>query len=85
MPRTNSSSITNEVVGEEIRRARLEHNLTQKDVAERLGAAPAYISAVEAGRENLTLGSLARIADALGTGMRVTFPMLEADYETLDD
>jgi UDP-N-acetylglucosamine 1-carboxyvinyltransferase len=85
VPRTNSSSITSTVVGEEIRRARREQGLTQAELANRLGAAPAYVSAVEAGRENLTLGSLARLADALRTGLRVSFPSLEADFRTLDE
>jgi transcriptional regulator with XRE-family HTH domain len=85
MPRTNSSSITSTVVGEEIRRTRHEQGLTQAELAKRLGAAPAYVSAVEAGRENLTLGSLARLADALQTGLQVSFPSLQADFQTLDE
>jgi transcriptional regulator with XRE-family HTH domain len=85
MPRTNSSSLTSVVVGEEIRRARLRHGLTQAQLGTRLGAAATYVAAIERGRENLTLGSLARIADALGTALRVSFPALRADYQTVDE
>jgi transcriptional regulator with XRE-family HTH domain len=84
VPRTNSSSVTQTVVGETIRNTRIELGLTQAQLAERLRAAPAYVSAIEAGRENLTLGSLARIATALGTGLEVSFPVLRDDSVTLD-
>ena len=84
MPKTNSSSITSERVGEEIRRVRGELGWTQRQLAERLDAAPAYISAIEAGRENLTLGSLARIADAFGRGLELSFPAVSGEYRSLD-
>jgi transcriptional regulator with XRE-family HTH domain len=35
-----------------------------------------YISNLEAGRLNLTLGQLARVAGALDTDLEVTFPKL---------
>jgi transcriptional regulator with XRE-family HTH domain len=84
VPKTNTSSITQIVVGEAIRSARLDRGLTQAQLAERLQAAPTYLSAIEAGRENLTLGSLARIAAALGTGLNVSFPAVRDDSTTLD-
>lgn len=84
MPRTNASSITSQLVGEEIRKVRSELGWTQKQLAERLDAAPAYVSAIEAGRENLTLGSLARIAEALGRGLELSFPEVPGDFRTLD-
>ena len=84
MPRTNASSVTSALVGEEIRRVRRELGWTQKQLAARLDAAPAYVSAIEAGKENLTLGSLARIADALGRGLDLTFPRVTGEFRTLD-
>lgn len=39
-----------------------------------------YIASLEAGRRNLTLGQLANIADALGRGLDITFPEVEAEY-----
>lgn len=41
-------------------------NLTQADLASRLGVKPAYISRVLRGHENLTLQTLAKIAFVLG-------------------
>lgn len=85
MPRTNASSITQVIVGEEIRRVRKEQGLTQSELAERLQTAPAYISQVEAGKENLTLGSLARIANALRRGLDIGFPLVADTTSTLDE
>lgn len=47
--------------------------LTQAEVAGRLGVSPSYISAVEAGRRNLTLGQLANIANAMRLGIDISF------------
>ena len=46
---------------------------TQTAVAECLGVSPSYISAVEAGRRNLTLGQLANIANAMRLGIDISF------------
>jgi transcriptional regulator with XRE-family HTH domain len=37
------------------------------------GRSPSYISAVEAGRRNLTLGQLANIANAMQLGIDISF------------
>ncbi len=42
--------------------------LAQAELAERLGGSPSYVSAVESGRRNLTLGQLANIANAMRLG-----------------
>ena len=73
MPRTAASEIHAKVVGLEIRTTRHALGLTQAEVAERLGASASYISAVEAGRRNLTLGQLANIANAMRLGVNVSF------------
>jgi transcriptional regulator with XRE-family HTH domain len=72
MPRTAASEIHAKVVGREIRATRNALGLTQSEVAERLGASASYISAVEAGRRNLTLGQLANIANAMRLGVNVS-------------
>jgi transcriptional regulator with XRE-family HTH domain len=59
--------------GREIKETRQALGLTQAEVAERLGVAPSYISAVEAGRRNLTLGQLANIANAMRLGIDISF------------
>lgn len=73
MPRTAASEIHAKVVGREIRATRNALGITQAEVAERLGVSPSYMSAVEAGRRNLTLGQLANIAAAMRLGVNVSF------------
>lgn len=45
--------------------------MTQSDLAKRLGVSSAYVQKVEAGKANLTLGQLSRIAEALGTVLHI--------------
>lgn len=73
MPRTAASEIHAKVVGHKLSDARQALGLTQAEVAERLGVSPSYISAVEAGRRNLTLGQLANIANAMRLGIDISF------------
>jgi|GraSoiStandDraft_45_1057281.scaffolds.fasta_scaffold265112_2 transcriptional regulator with XRE-family HTH domain len=76
MPATATSEITAKAVGEEIRRARRELALTQRELAQRLGTSQAYVANVEAGRENVTLGKLAQLAAALGAGLEIRFAVV---------
>jgi hypothetical protein len=73
MPRTAASEIHAKVVGRTMRQTRRELGLTQAEVAERLGVSASYVSAVEAGRRNLTLGQLANIANAMRLGIDISF------------
>jgi len=52
-----------------MRRIRLEKNLTQELVAEAAGLHTNYISSVERGQRNISIGNIERIACALGVGM----------------
>jgi transcriptional regulator with XRE-family HTH domain len=79
MPRTVASDITARVVGQEVRRARTAAGMTQADVADRLATSPTYVTNVEGGRLNLTLGQLTRIAAALGASLDVKLPLVEAE------
>lgn len=76
MPRTRSSDVTSRRIGEEVRRSRAELGITQAELAKRLDVSPPYVAAIEAGQTNLTVGSLAAIADALGRGLDVLFPQV---------
>lgn len=77
MPRTVTSSAGSLVAGAAIRRARAESKLTQAELAGRIGSSAPYVANVEAGRENLTIGRLSAIADALGRDLVVDLPEVE--------
>ena len=79
MPRTAISEVATKVVGRNIRMARIEVGVTQAELASRMKVNPTYVSNVEAGRVNLTVGQLANIADALGTGLDVRLPVLDRE------
>jgi transcriptional regulator with XRE-family HTH domain len=73
MPRTAVSDVHAKVVGRELKEARRAIGMTQAEVAERLGVSVSYVSAVEAGRRNLTLAQLANIANAMRLGIEASF------------
>ncbi len=52
-----------------MRRIRLEKQMTQESVAEAAGLHPNYISSVERGERNISIWNVARIAAALGVSM----------------
>jgi transcriptional regulator with XRE-family HTH domain len=53
------------LVGRNVRRLRLDANLSQEDVAELMGVDRAYVSALELGSRNPTIITLWRVAEAL--------------------
>lgn len=71
MPRTHASEVAGKIVGQEVRRARLESELSQAELARRLRVSPSYISNLEAGRVNATVGQLANIASAMNVALDV--------------
>ena len=73
MQRTAVSEVHAKVLGRKLSDTRHALGLTQAVLAERLGVSASYISAVEAGRRNLTLGQLANIANAMRLGIDVSF------------
>jgi len=73
VPRTAVSEIHAKVLGRELKDTRQALGLTQAVLAERLGVSASYLSAVEAGRHNLTLGQLANIANAMRLGIDISF------------
>jgi transcriptional regulator with XRE-family HTH domain len=83
MPRTAASDLAAKLVGSEVRSARRAAGLTQAELARRLGTSPSYVTNVEAGRLNLTIGQLARIADALGADLHISLPLIEVEPVTV--
>jgi transcriptional regulator with XRE-family HTH domain len=73
MPRTSSSSVASRVAGRAIREVRHEVGVTQAELARRMGTTPAYISALETGRTNSTIGHLWAVAEALGVELHLDF------------
>lgn len=51
------------VIGEMIKNARLEANLTQDQLAEKTGTKKSYISRIENGRSDIQLSTLFRIVE----------------------
>mgnify|MGYP001559171472 FL=1 len=73
MPRTHASEVAAKVIGQEIRRARQEGALTQAELARRLRVTPSYVSNLEAGRVNVTVGQLANVASAMKVALDISF------------
>lgn len=53
-------------VGRRVAELRIERGLTQEELAVRIGITDRYLRYIEAGRINLSLGYLVRLANALG-------------------
>lgn len=65
-----------------MKRIRLEKNLTQEAVAEGAGLHPNYVSSVERGQRNISINNIERIACALGVGMPELLAELEKPRKT---
>lgn len=59
-----------ERVGSRVRRLRAERAMTVRELAERSGLSPRFISQLEAGEANIAIGRLAALAAALGSDLR---------------
>jgi transcriptional regulator with XRE-family HTH domain len=76
MPRTRTSKTAQAILGSIVREARSDRKLTQSELAARLDVNPTYITNIEAGRVNVTIGQLATIAEALNAGLELRLPLL---------
>ncbi len=52
--------------GDNLRRIRLAKKMSQADLGEKLGVDKGYISTLESGKTNPTLGTIGKLATALG-------------------
>lgn len=59
-------NITHQNVGKRIKELRAEKNLSQQDLAAKCNFEKSNMSRLEAGRVNVTLSTLQKVADALG-------------------
>jgi DNA-binding XRE family transcriptional regulator len=65
-------------VGKALLRLRLDRGLTQAEAARRAGLAPSYLSRIENGRIEPTVGMLGRIAGGLGVAVTSVFEVRAA-------
>ena len=64
---------------------RLERNLTQREIAERMGTSHSAISRIESGRHPTSLQTIKRLAEALGVRLVVGFETdIAGTTETLE-
>ena len=63
-----------EIVGYRLRRARVEKNLTQEELALHVGISRASIANIERGHQTITVYVLYKLATQLGTSLSVFFP-----------
>ena len=61
-----------------VREQRKRLNVSQEELAMRIGADQAYVSRIEAGQMNVTLDTVEQIADALGIEAAALFNIGEA-------
>lgn len=66
-----SMLITRERIGKRIRELREAKGLTQRDIEERTGLAHNHITRIEAGRYNVSIDTLAKIAAALDAEINI--------------
>lgn len=65
--------------GELVRRLRRERGYSQEQFSFRVGLHQTYVSSVERGERNVTIGTADRIARALGTTLAEMFAELERE------
>ena len=68
-------------VGSRIQKCRLDNNMTQDELAERIGSSQKYISRIEAGNHKLSFETVVAITRALG----ISLDSLIADYDNSAD
>ena len=73
--------VSKEDFGPIVKRIRLEHNLTQSQVAEALNVTPGYISNVENNRTAMSLRMLMYYARLTGTSLDSLAGVLIPDYQ----
>ena len=54
------------IIGERLKKARIDNNLTQEKLAEKLDVSVAFLSRVERGSSHISLKRLSQICDILG-------------------
>jgi len=70
-------------LAQKIAELRDDEELTQAELAKRLGVSQQFVSQIETGAEkNLTLETLIKIAKSLGRGIKISFPKLSPSHSS---
>lgn len=56
--------------GKNVKLERIKKDLTQEQLAEKMDVSNNYISGIETGRENISLGKILELADFIGTDIQ---------------
>lgn len=59
-------------VAADLRKARQKLKITQQELANRLNVPRTQITRIESGRQNITIGSLSKVAHAMGKTLKVS-------------
>jgi transcriptional regulator with XRE-family HTH domain len=78
-----SAPVEPQVLGQHIRRLRSERRISVRAFAAITGFSPSFISQIENGQVSPSLGSLHKIAEALGVTLGEFFAATEVEEETL--
>jgi transcriptional regulator with XRE-family HTH domain len=78
-----SAAVNPQVIGEHIRRLRSDRGLSVRAFAAQTGFSPSFISQLENGQVSPSLGSLQKIAEALGVTLGEFFAAAETGEEPL--
>ena len=65
------------IVGERLKKARLDKKLTQENLSEQLGISVAFLSKVERGNSHVNLKRLSQICDILGVIYKIAKVIVE--------
>jgi len=66
-----------DLIGEMIKKARKERNLTQEELGTLIGVQRAQISKLEKGSKNVTIGTILKVFDALKANIKFRIEMLD--------
>jgi transcriptional regulator with XRE-family HTH domain len=61
------------ILGANLKRIRIEKSITQVEIAKTLGVDRSFVSNIENGKNNPTLSTIAKLAQALGVSMDELF------------
>jgi len=68
-------------IGGQLLAYRKMHNLTQKDLAKKLGVSQSMVSKIETGEKNISIRVLAKIVAALGGKIKISLGLLPEEEE----